>query len=93
MIALIAEFAFKELCMLIFGYMTLRKTNRVNSSQWHGKLSTVLLYAVMMVLILFPRISMATANSLIAICALVMLMSFILYARFYQTVLVDCVKH
>ena len=92
MIALIAGFALKELCMLIFGYMTLRKTNRVNSSQWHGKLSTVLLYAVMMVLILFPRISMATANSLIAICALVMLMSFILYARFYQTVLADRAK-
>lgn len=87
MIALIIVFALKEFCMLAFGYAAIRKRDSVNSARWHGKLSTVLLYVVMMVLILFPGIPVSVANTLILLCGVVMLMSFIMYARFYKKIL------
>ncbi len=84
MLALIIGFAVKETCMLVLGYFALRKNDTVNSAKWHGKLSTVLLYSVMVILILFPGISETTANTMIFLCGAVMLMSFVMYVRFYK---------
>ena len=89
MLVLVAEFALKEFVMLLLGYITIRKKDSVNSAQWHGKLSTVLLYTVMTVLVLFPGIPVAAANLLILICGAVMLLSFVFYVRFYKKVLAD----
>ena len=77
--------------MLLLGYITIRKKDSVNSAQWHGKLSTVLLYTVMTVLVLFPGISATAANLMILLCGTVMLLSFVLYARFYKKVLTDTI--
>ena len=84
MVPLIIEFIVREFIMLILGYITIRKKDSVNSSQWFGKLTTVMLYAVMMVLILFPRIPLWAANTLIVMCGMTMLLSFVGYARFYK---------
>lgn len=89
MLVLVGEFALKEFVMLLLGYITIRKKNSVNSAQWHGKLSTVLLYTVMTVLVLFPGIPVAVANLLILLCGTVMLLSFVLYTRFYKRALAD----
>lgn len=51
--ALLALFAVKECLMLLWGYLTLKSTDTINGAKWYGKLSTVVLYAVMMILILF----------------------------------------
>lgn len=83
MIPLIIEFVLRELCMLVMGYITIRKHDSVNSSKWYGKLTTVVLYAVMMILILFPRIPNAVADGMIIACSLILLVSFLLYVRFY----------
>lgn len=83
MLPLIIEFALREICMLVMGYITIKNQNSVNSAKWYGKLTTVMLYAVMMVLILFPQISGAIADTLILCCGLVMLFSFAMYVRFY----------
>ena len=80
---LIVLFVIKEGSMLIMGYLAIRKEDRINSAQWHGKLNTVVLYGTMCLLILFPRMSLALANALIATCALTILMSFVLYTVFY----------
>ena len=80
---LIILFALKECAMLIMGYLAIRKEDSVNSSQWHGKLNTVVLYGTMCLLILFPTIPLPWANTLIAICALTIIMSFVLYTVFY----------
>lgn len=61
----------------------LKSANSVNSSQWFGKLTTVMLYAVMMILILFPRIPLWAANTLIVMCGITMLLPFGGYASFY----------
>lgn len=87
MIPLVIGFAVRECVMLILGYITVRKKNSVNSAKWYGKLATVLLYAVLMALILFPGIPLWCANTLIAVCGAVMLLSLVLYTRFYVNVL------
>lgn len=83
MIALIIFFAVKELIMIILGYLAIKKKDSVNSAKWYGKANTVLLYTVMMLLILIPGIPMSIANIMIALCGFMMLLSLILYIRFY----------
>lgn len=83
MIPLIVEFGLREICMLVMGFITIRKQDSVNSAKWYGKLTTVVLYAVMMLLILFPGIPNGVADRMIITCGLVMLFSFVMYVRFY----------
>ena len=69
--------------MLLWGYWTLKRTDTINSAKWYGKLSTVVLYAVMMILILFVDIPEESANALMLLCGGMMLLSLVLYGRFY----------
>ena len=80
---LIVLFCVKECAMLTMGYLAIRKRDSVNSAQWHGKLSTALLYGTMCLLILFPGLPLPVVNTLILICAIVIVMSLVLYTRFY----------
>lgn len=86
MIPLIITFVIRELFMIIMGYITIKKYNQVNSAQWYGKTTTVVLYTVMTLLILFPGIPELTANCMILFCGVVMLVTFVLYAKFYISV-------
>ncbi|MBQ8624257.1 MAG: CDP-alcohol phosphatidyltransferase family protein [Oscillospiraceae bacterium] len=83
MIALIIFFILKEAVMFLAGYIVFKNTDSVNSAKWHGKLSTVVLYFVMIILLLFTQIPEVYANILILICAGVMAMSLWLYLDFY----------
>lgn len=80
---LIALFIVKEIAMAVMGLLVIKQKDSVNSAQWHGKLSTVLLYATMIVLILFPRMPLPVVNTLIVACAIVIVMSLALYTKFY----------
>ena len=80
---LIILFVLKECAMLIMGYLAIRKEDSVNSSQWHGKLNTAVLYGTMCLLILFPTMPLPWANALIVLCGLTTLFSFVLYTGFY----------
>lgn len=82
-------FAIKEFCMIIFGYMTMKRKDMVNSAKWHGKLNTVVIYIMILLLIMFPNMEMAYVNILITISSITMLISFVLYALFYKKVLSD----
>jgi len=81
---LLVLFALKELAMIIAGYLTLKKKHQVNSAQWFGKLTTVVLYIVMALLFLFPTIPLPAANTLIALCAVLILLSLVKYLLFYR---------
>ncbi len=83
---LIILFVCKELCMGTLGYIALRKGS-VNSAKWHGKLNTFVLYAVMIILILFPGIPETAATALIALCFCTMILSLVLYVLFYSLIL------
>ena len=85
--ALLALFAVKECLMLLWGYLTLKSTDTINGAKWYGKLSTVVLYAVMMILILFVDIPQAIATVLMLLCGGMMLLSLVMYGRFYHAIL------
>ena len=83
---LIIIFAVKELIMGVMGAITLKKYGEVNSAKWYGKVTTTLLYAVMMCLVVFPNIGEVVANILICICIAVVVLSLLLYMNFYRGV-------
>lgn len=85
--ALLALFAVKECLMLLWGYLTLKSTDTINGAKWYGKLSTVVLYVVMMILILFVDIPQAGATVLMLLCGGMMLLSLVMYGRFYHAIL------
>ncbi len=92
MTALIIILVIKELVLAVFGYLAIKKKDSVNSAKWYGKVNTVILYIVMMVLILMPDLPYYIANLLIFICGAAMLLSLILYTRFYINLLFNKAK-
>ena len=85
--ALLALFAVKECLMPLWGYLTLKSTDTINGAKWYGKLSIVVLYAVMIILILFVDIPHAVATALMLLCGGTMLLSLVMYGRFYHAIL------
>ena len=83
MLPLILFFALREIIMISLGAAAIKKHSAVNSAQWYGKAATVTIYTTMTLLILFPSLSQTAANLLILLCACVMLLSLVLYIRFY----------
>lgn len=69
----------KEVCSGITSLIAIKKTNCVMGAAWHGKLTTVSLYLMMAVHLLWYGIPYATSLLLVGICIGIMLMSFILY--------------
>ncbi len=82
-------FIIKESFMLLFGYITLEVTDKINSARWYGKVNTVVLYGVMAALIFFPSIEPDVASFLIGFCVAVMLVALILYISFYINILTE----
>ena len=87
MLWLFALFAVKEIIMGVSGLVVIKKKDVVNSAQWFGKLSTVVLYAVMILLFLFPGIPAGAANAMILLCAGTVVLSLVKYMRFYISLL------
>lgn len=92
MLPLLILFAAKEITMGISGLVVIRKKDVVNSAQWFGKLTTVVLYAVMIILFLFPCVPALAANGMILVCAAAILLSMVKYLLFYKTLLCNKVK-
>lgn len=90
---LITLFIVKEIIMGLMGAITLKKYGKVNSAKWYGKVNTVILYAVMMILVLFPNINLGVANALIYVCMVALVMSLLLYIRFYVKIWKGNVKN
>lgn len=86
---LVILFVVKEGVVALLGYITLKSKDSVDGAKWYGKLSTVVLYSAMVLLILFPELPKAVSDGAILLCACVMLLSFILYTRFYIKVLCE----
>ncbi len=80
---LVAWLAVKEVTTGILGLMLVKKEKPVHSAKWHGKVSTILLYGSMMLMLLVPTLPTWVANTLILVCMAVMTVSFVLYLRDY----------
>lgn len=69
----------KELFAGVVAIIVIKKTSLVSSAVWHGKVNTVLLYAMMLLHIVWYNIPPTVSNVSIAICTGMMLLSGILY--------------
>lgn len=81
MIAPIVLMLAKELYMSISGILVVKKTGTVPGANWHGKAATVLLYAMMLLHVLWHDIPETVSNGSIAVCLIMMVVSLFLYGR------------
>ncbi len=90
--AIFALLVVKELTMLSLGCAVLKRTGRVHSARWFGKLSTAVLYGSMGLLILLPAPAPTLVQSLTGLCAGVLLLSLVLYVRYDRQLLKQAQK-
>lgn len=72
----------RESCLFIWGYLAIRENNYMSGAKWYGKVSTVVVYAMMFFLFLLPEMP-TVANVMTVICAVVVGGSMILYGKYY----------
>jgi CDP-diacylglycerol--glycerol-3-phosphate 3-phosphatidyltransferase len=77
-------FILKEAYMGIIGTNLVIKTKENEGAQWYGKVSTAVFYVVMIALIFIPNLQEGTANLMILCCGCFLLLSLIMYARYYR---------
>ena len=73
----------KEMLQGIGGLILLKKRSTVRGSKWFGKLSTVVFYACMLAMVLFPDMNSTVAWILIALAGACMLLAFFGYLQMY----------
>lgn len=73
----------KELTMLVLGWQSAKRTGHMQSARWYGKLSTVVLNGVMIVLFLLPDLEETYIFWLLCAAAAAMLLSLVLYTLFW----------
>lgn len=69
----------KELTGGIMSLVILRRSGEVYGADWHGKVTTFLLYAMMIVHVIWWQIPAAVSQTMTAVCVAMMLVSFFLY--------------
>jgi cardiolipin synthase len=69
----------KETVSGIMGLLVIHRTGRVHGAVWHGKVTTCLLYAMMIVHVVWYDLPVTLSNALIAACMAMMLLSMVLY--------------
>lgn len=69
----------KEIFSAISGWLVIRKTGQVQGALWHGKAATVLLYAMMVIHLLWVNIPSVVSTLLIGLCSTAIILSFVLY--------------
>lgn len=81
MLLLFIMLCIKEAFTGISGIVVIKRTGLVPGAKWHGKLTTLFLYGLMILHVLWQDIPMVTSNVLIAACLTMMIISLVLYAR------------
>lgn len=82
-----AFLAFKEIFQGLLGLAAVSLSGEMNQAHWYGKLSTVIFYAAMLVLLAFPGLSLRWVQLTVAVCCAALMLSLILYAHSYLTVI------
>lgn len=80
LIILFVLFFLKELTMGIQGLVIIKRTGTTYSAKWYGKISTFLLYASMIILILWQDIPQLATYIIIAVCSISILIALVLYS-------------
>ena len=78
--------ALKELSSLVIRFIVYKRTEVVDGAKWHGKLTTGLVIATIVLHLLWNDIPGAVSLGVICFCTAFMVLSFVLYTA-------DCVKY
>ena len=73
--------AIKEVTAAILGLLVIRRTGKVEGAVWHGKATTVLLYSMMAVHLIWYRIPGTVSGILIGAATAMALLSAFLYSK------------
>ena len=79
MIYLFVLMALKETMMGITGLIRIRKSGEVHCADWHGKVNTCLIYAMLLLHIVWYNIPKTISDISMAIVAAMMILSMVLY--------------
>ncbi len=79
----------KEIGAFVLRLIVFKKTERVDSAVWHGKVNTVLLYAIMLLHILWINIPTEVSTLCILATTAMMILSCVLYSVAGAKVLID----
>ncbi|WP_427040377.1 CDP-alcohol phosphatidyltransferase family protein [Enterococcus hirae] len=80
-------FLIKEGFMFFAGIIGLRKNVKLDRAKWYGKLATAVIYAGMVLLLLFPELPAIWVNWIFGLITYSLLQSFVLYIREYHKLL------
>ena len=89
MIVPLGLMVFKEFFMGVTGLLIIQKTGKVFGADWHGKVNTWLLYALMILHVFWYNIPDVVSKVLIGVCVIMMLISLVLYGRHNMKALKD----
>ena len=93
MLWLIIVLCVKEVLVASSQLLVIRKTELVLGAEWHGKITTILLYAVMILHLLWLDIPSPVSWSLVGLCIGMLLLSGVLYGiRNYRAIRDNQVK-
>lgn len=70
----------KEVFSGIVALVAIRRTGEVHGADWHGKATTVSLYTMMSLHILWPSMPPVLSNMLVGACVILMVLSLVLYS-------------
>ena len=71
---------FKELFSAFAAFLAIKHSGEVHGADWHGKLTTLSLYTMMALHILWPTMPPVLSNLLVGMCVVFMIMSLVLYS-------------
>ena len=71
----------KEVTAGILGLLVIRKTGKVDGAVWHGKVTTVSLYSMMIIHLIWYNIPGVISGILIGACTALALLSAFMYSR------------
>ena len=86
-IILFIVFALKELISLGFSGYLFKHDKNIGGAIWCGKLCTVILYAVLIIFLIFPDISMTFEIIMILVSLAAMILAFVIYIHAYVLLL------
>ncbi|MDF2474168.1 MAG: hypothetical protein K0R21_1950, partial [Anaerocolumna sp.] len=79
MFLLVILFVIKESLMATAGFVMYKRGKKLDGAKWFGKVSTTVLYIVMLVLVAIPSLNHSVTSTLLLICAGFLSLSFVLY--------------
>ena len=77
-------YVIKEGFMLVMGILKLRQGKKLNGAKWFGKCCTALLYVVLFIFLIFPRLPLGIVNCLIYLCTAAMALTLVLYIPVFR---------